>query len=179
MGNSTGCSGAYASEARSHPLMPIPGFRFLSGESPRPPVIWPRLATAWTPSPNAGARVAPITNEVAPTTGRDAINPRRMRAGASESPNELGAHIALQSRTTHHGRAAATPLAPPPRWKLHERQSDRHGGWGRTIPFVAERSPQSRESWRLPFAHCDHADGRARTIAPGAEGPPADAVENQ
>jgi hypothetical protein len=30
----------------------------------------------------------------------------------------------------------------------------------------------------LLFAHCDHPDGRARTIAPGSEGP-ADAVETQ
>ena len=28
------------------------------------------------------------------------------------------------------------------------------------------------------FAHCDHPEGRARTIAPGSEGP-ADAVEKQ
>jgi hypothetical protein len=47
-----------------------------------------------------------------------------------------------------------------------------------TLRAVAKRSPQSRECWRLHSAHCDHADGRARTIAPGAEGP-ADALEKQ
>ena len=40
-------------------------------ESPGPPVIWPRLGRMM-PSPNAGARGAPITNVVATTTGRDA-----------------------------------------------------------------------------------------------------------
>jgi hypothetical protein len=39
---------------------------------PRPPVIWPRFVTAWMPAQNAGARVAPVTNEVASTIGRDA-----------------------------------------------------------------------------------------------------------
>jgi hypothetical protein len=46
------------------------------------------------------------------------------------------------------------------------------------IAFVAEQSPQSRESWRLHSAHYDHAGGGARTIAPGTEGP-VDAVEKQ
>lgn len=37
-----------------------------------PRIIWPRLSTARMPSINAGARVAPITTEVATPTGRDA-----------------------------------------------------------------------------------------------------------
>jgi len=37
-----------------------------------PPIIWPRLSTARMPSINAGARVAPITNEFTTTTVRDA-----------------------------------------------------------------------------------------------------------
>lgn len=53
-------------------MTPVPsrGNRF--SESPGPPVIWPCLTTAWMPSPNTGARGAPITIVVATTTGRDA-----------------------------------------------------------------------------------------------------------
>lgn len=53
-------------------MTPVPsrGNRF--SESPGAPVIWPCLTTAWMPSPNTGARGAPITIVVATTTGRDA-----------------------------------------------------------------------------------------------------------
>jgi hypothetical protein len=49
----------------------------------RPPVIWPRLVTAWMPAPNAGARVAPITDEVAHTTARDANKSQPDEAAAT------------------------------------------------------------------------------------------------
>jgi hypothetical protein len=50
------------------------------------------------------------------------------------------------------------------------RASPPEGSRALTIGAVAERSPQSHESWRLHSAHCDHAGGRAWMIAPGAEG---------
>jgi hypothetical protein len=47
-----------------------------------------------------------------------------------------------------------------------------------TIQFVAKEWRAGPRRRPLLFAHCDHPDGRARTIAPGSEGP-ADAVEKQ
>jgi hypothetical protein len=106
-------------------------------ESPGPPVIWPRLATAWTPSPNAGARVVPTPNEVPTTTGRDAISPCRTRAAASDSPDQLGAYITLQPRVT----VDRGPLAPLSGGSART-QRDRHDDSGRTIPFVANHAPR-------------------------------------
>jgi hypothetical protein len=47
-----------------------------------------------------------------------------------------------------------------------------------TIGTVAKEWRAARRRRLLLFAQCDHADGRALTIAPGTEGP-ADAVEKQ
>ena len=53
-----------------------------------------------------------------------------------------------------------------------DRRSDRQRRSALALPSVAKEWRTARRRRLLLFAHCDHADGRARTIAPGTEGRP-------
>ena len=80
-----------------------------SSDSSRPPVIWPRFSTAWMPSKNAGARVGPITNEVAGNDrARREISTSRTRHAATFS--DKGAAVA--PRRMRSASRAIRPWCP-------------------------------------------------------------------
>ena len=85
------------------------------------------------------------------------------------------------ARSGRRGREPAVVCQQPP--VVRSPQSGRSPAVtatrsGATIATVAKERRAAPRRRLLLFARCDHADGRARTIAPGTE-EPADAVEKQ
>jgi hypothetical protein len=76
---------------------------------------------------------------------------------------------AVIDRFTHRATTADDPFAAMAAVRL---------ALGLVVAFVAKEWRAAPRRRSLLFAHCDHADGRARMIAPGTEGP-TDAVEKQ
>jgi hypothetical protein len=159
-------------------------------ESPGPPVIWPRLATAWTPSQNAGARGAPITNVVATTTGRDANKSRRTRATVphsadnpeppttpmrqnteSSTPAVLTIWFAgTRSRPTRSSARPSAAEGPLQRSSRRARPRD----WKRGEPVVRRPTEAiARRPRAVPLAHrpgpCSRSPARGETAECVAE----------
>ena len=99
-------------DTRGDPADAVPAVRQMyASSSPaliigcRPPVIWLRLANAPMRALDAGARIAPITNEVATTTGSDANR---------SSPDEgRGTPLGKQSQRPHEANQRHHRHPPP------------------------------------------------------------------
>lgn len=128
--------------------------------------LQPRSAQDRQRAASANAGGVAVPNEL--PAAAEAPYPRG--AGKSASRARCSWHSQSRSLVTEHPFPSAADGALP----LHAYTSHASVVTG----FVAKEWRAAPRRRPLLFAHCDHPDGRARTIAPESEGP-ADAGEKQ